>query len=117
MIVRTSQAPAESAELDLDIELGPRLRRLRTARALTLRELAARAGVTESFLSQVERGVATPSIASVQRISRGLGLSIADLFAEVESGGQVVRAAERRRIQYPGLGRSEERRVGKECRL
>ena len=95
-------------ELDLDLELGPLLRRLRSSRSLTLRELASRAGVTESFLSQVERGVATPSIASVQRIARGLGLSIADLFAEVESGGQVVRAAERRRIQYPGLGAVDE---------
>ncbi len=108
MVVRTSQAPGEPIELDLDVELGPRLRSLRTSRALTLRELAAHAGVTESFLSQVERGVATPSIASVQRIARGLGLSIADLFAEVESGGQVVRAAERRRIQYPGLGAVDE---------
>lgn len=98
----------EPAELDLDLELGPRLRRLRTLRGLTLRELSASAGVTESFLSQVERGVATPSIASVQRIARGLGLSIADLFAEVESGGLVVRAAERRRIQYPGLGAVDE---------
>jgi len=108
MVVRTRQVPDEPAELDLDLELGPLLRRLRTARNLTLRELATSAGVTESFLSQVERGVATPSIASVQRIARGLGLSIADLFAEVESGGLVVRAAERRRIQYPGLGAVDE---------
>jgi transcriptional regulator with XRE-family HTH domain len=108
MAVRTTPAPGEPVELDLDAELGPRLRRLRTSRVLTLRELAARAGVTESFLSQVERGVATPSIASVQRIARGLGLSIADLFAEVESAGKVVRATERRRIQYPGLGAVDE---------
>lgn len=94
--------------VDLDLELGPRLRRLRTSRSLTLRELARRADVTESFLSQVERGVATPSIASVQRIARGLGLTIAGLFAEVESAGLVVRAAERRRIAYPGLGAVDE---------
>ncbi len=94
-------------DVDLDQELGPRLRRLRTSRALTLRQVAQRAGVTESFLSQVERGVATPSIASVQRIAGGLGLSIADLFAEVEGGG-LVRAAERRRITYPGLGAVDE---------
>ena len=108
MAVRTSLASESPADLDLDVELGPRLRRLRIARSLTLRELAQRAGVTESFVSQVERGVATPSIASVQRIARGLGFSIADLFAEVESVGQVVRAAERRRISYPGLGAVDE---------
>ena len=41
-----------------------------------------RAGVTESFLSQVERDVTSPSIATVQRIARALDLSIAQLFAE-----------------------------------
>jgi transcriptional regulator with XRE-family HTH domain len=108
MAVRSSGVEAPAQDLDLDLELGPRLRSLRTARGLTLRELAQRAGVTESFLSQAERGVATPSIASIQRIARGLGLSIADLFAEVESVGLVVRATERRRISYPGLGAVDE---------
>ena len=110
MAVRTNllAAPAASPDPDVDLDLGPRLRSLRTARGLTLRELAQRAGVTESFLSQAERGVATPSIASVRRIARGLGLSIADLFAEVEAAGLVVRAGERRRISYPGLGAIDE---------
>ena len=110
MVVRT-KLPAQrvaAPDPDADLELGPHLRSLRTARGLTLRELAQRAEVTESFLSQAERGVATPSIASVRRIARGLGLSIADLFAEVEPAGLVVRASERRRITYPGLGAVDE---------
>ena len=101
-------APPATLDLDADLELGPHLRSLRTARGLTLRELAQRAEVTESFLSQAERGVATPSIASVRRIARGLGLSIADLFVEVEPARLVVRASERRRITYPGLGAVDE---------
>ena len=55
-----------------ELQLGPRIRSLRQARQVTLRELAERAGVTESFLSQVEREVTSPSIASVQRIARAL---------------------------------------------
>ena len=51
-----------------ELQLGPRIRSLRQARRVTLRQLAERAGVTESFLSQVEREVTSPSIASVQRI-------------------------------------------------
>jgi len=70
---------------------------------MTLRELANAAGVTESFLSQVEREVASPSIASVQRIAGALGLAIAELFVEEPSLGRLVRRAERRRIEYPGL--------------
>ena len=86
-----------------ELQLGPRIRALRQARNVTLRELAERAGVTESFLSQVEREVTSPSIASVQRIARALDLSIAELFTEEAPHGRVVRRAERRRIVYPGL--------------
>jgi quercetin dioxygenase-like cupin family protein len=70
---------------------------------VTLRELASRAGVTESFLSQVEREVTSPSIASVQRIARALDLAIAELFTEEAPQSRLVRRAERRQIAYPGL--------------
>jgi transcriptional regulator with XRE-family HTH domain len=86
-----------------ELQLGPRIRSLRQARQVTLRELAERAGVTESFLSQVEREVTSPSIASVQRIARALDLGIAELFLEETPLGQVVRRADRQRIAYPGL--------------
>jgi transcriptional regulator with XRE-family HTH domain len=92
----------------IEVDLGARIRALRLARGATLRSLAVQAGVTESFLSQVERGVASPSIASVQRIARALGQSIAELFAADDRAGIVVRAAERRRVVYQGLGAVDE---------
>ena len=92
----------------IEVDLGARIRALRVARGATLRKLAAEARVTESFLSQVERGVASPSIASVQRIARALGTSIAELFATDDRAGIVVRAADRRRIAYQGLGAIDE---------
>lgn len=98
----------EMDEAELEFDLGARIRRLRRTNELTLRELAQRAGVTESFLSQVERGVASPSVASLQRIARGLGLSIAQLFSRDGNAGRVVRAGHRRRISYPGLGAVDE---------
>jgi len=91
-----------------EVQLGPRIRALRQARRVTLRELAERAGVTESFLSQVEREVASPSIASVQRIARALDLGIAELFADDLPIGRVVRVGDRRRVAYPGLGAVDE---------
>ena len=99
-------ASVEGSELEFD--LGARIRRLRRSNDLTLRELAQRAGVTESFLSQVERGVASPSVASLQRIARGLGLSIAQFFSSDGGAGRFVRAGQRRRISYPGLGAVDE---------
>jgi transcriptional regulator with XRE-family HTH domain len=101
-----------------EIQLGPRIRSLRKARRVTLRELAERAGVTESFLSQVEREVTSPSIASVQRIARALDLGIAELFVDEAPLGRVVRRSERRRIVYPGLAAIDEfLTIGKEGRL
>ena len=86
-----------------ELQLGARIRALRQARRLTLRDVSARAGVTESFLSQVERDVTSPSIATVQRIAHALDLSIAQLFAEEPATGRVVRREARRRVAYPGL--------------
>lgn len=101
-------SPPETPETPIEVDLGARIRALRLARGETLRRLAADAGVTESFLSQVERGVASPSIASVQRIARALGQSIAELFAADERAGIVVRARDRRRVVYQGLGAIDE---------
>jgi transcriptional regulator with XRE-family HTH domain len=86
-----------------ELQLGTRIRSLRQARHLTLRDVAERAGVTESFLSQVERDVTSPSIATVHRIARALDLSIAQLFAEEGETGRVVRREARRRVAYKGL--------------
>jgi transcriptional regulator with XRE-family HTH domain len=102
-VTTSSPAPATT-----ELQLGPRIRALRQARGFTLRELAERAGVTESFLSQVEREVTSPSIASVQRIAGALDLAIAELFVEEAPHGRVVRRADRRRIAYPGLGAVDE---------
>jgi transcriptional regulator with XRE-family HTH domain len=114
MAVRARPAPVATRatgapEADsIGVDLGARIRALRLARGATLRQLAAQAGVTESFLSQVERGVASPSIASVQRIARALGQSIAELFAADERAGSLVRVHDRRRIVYQGLGAIDE---------
>jgi transcriptional regulator with XRE-family HTH domain len=94
---------AAAASAPVEVDLGARIRVLRLARGATLRQLAAQAGVTESFLSQVEREVTSPSIASVQRIARALDLAIAELFTEEAPYGRVVRRADRRQIAYPGL--------------
>ncbi|HEV8697178.1 MAG TPA: helix-turn-helix transcriptional regulator, partial [Candidatus Limnocylindrales bacterium] len=95
---------AEDAEpVTAELQLGATIRSLRQARHLTLRDVAQRAGVTESFLSQVERDVASPSIATVHRIARALDLSIAQLFANDADTGRIVRKEARRRVVYQGL--------------
>ncbi len=61
--------------------LGARVRELRRARGLTLAQLAGSAGLTHGFLSKLERGLASPSIASLGEIARSLGTSQVELLA------------------------------------
>jgi len=81
------------------------LRDIRRFRRATLRTVAERAGVSESFLSQVERGRASASVASLRRIAGALGVSVADLF---DSSGppepQVLRRADRPSLGFGILG-------------
>jgi transcriptional regulator with XRE-family HTH domain len=90
--------------------LGARVRQVRRARGLTLTSLAASAGLSHSFLSKFERGLASPSMASLAQIARALGTSQLELLAGTEPDGvpdhpavQVQRAGEGATGPY-GLG-------------
>jgi transcriptional regulator with XRE-family HTH domain len=63
-------------------DLGVRLRRLRTDRSLSVREVARRAGCSPSLVSQVERGVVAPSAQTVYAIANVLGVSLDHLFGD-----------------------------------
>ena len=98
--------PSSAPDALSEVDVGERLRDIRRLRRATLRTVAARAGVSESFLSQVERGRASASIASLRRIAGALGVSVADLF---EPGGpprpRVLRREERPSLAFGTLGR------------
>lgn len=61
-------------------EMGDRLRAARTARGLSLRSLAERLGVSPSLISQVERGLARPSVNTLYAMSRELEISLDELL-------------------------------------
>lgn len=60
--------------------VGQRIRAIRLAKGISGRSLAERCGVSPSFISQVEGGQASPSIGSLERLARALGVGISDLF-------------------------------------
>ena len=77
--------------------IGQRVRALREAMDLSLRDLAERSGVSAPMLSQVERGETSPTIQVATRIARGLDLRLSQLLRLDEAGAvSIVRAAERR---------------------
>lgn len=85
------------------VELGARLREERELAGITVRGLARRLGVSASLLSQIERGLAQPSVGTLWALVSELGLSLDGLFP-VEAGGprelpRVQRAEARRAIE------------------
>jgi transcriptional regulator with XRE-family HTH domain len=88
--------------VERDDQLGRRIRVLRTERGLTLTGLAARVGITRSFLSSVERGVAYPSLMVLRSIAAALEVPVFLLFTAPEANGMVVRRDARKVIRPPG---------------
>jgi len=89
------------------VDVGDRLRAIRRLRRATLKTVADRAGLSESFLSQVERGRANASVASLKRIAGALGVTVADLFEPNGSQGRprVLRRDLRPTLTFGALGR------------
>lgn len=73
------RVPAKVVDAMLDEEVHP-VRAWRTARGLTQRQLAAAAGISKPYLSQIESGVRAAAVATLRRIGDSLGVPI-DLLA------------------------------------
>ena len=86
------------------LQIGPRIRALREAMGLSLRDLTERSGVSAPMLSQVERGETSPTLATAGRIAHGLELSLSQLLRLDESDGVTVIRADQRQ---PGGARNQ----------
>jgi transcriptional regulator with XRE-family HTH domain len=78
---------ASGEENEATESIGSRLRRRRKALRMTLKDVATAAGLAESFLSQLERGIHTGSIRTLQKICDVLGLAVGDLFLTEQNEG------------------------------
>jgi transcriptional regulator with XRE-family HTH domain len=85
------------------LDIGSRVRALREAMDLSLRDLGERAGVSAPMLSQVERGETSPTLAVAQKIAVGLDLSLSQLLRLDEAEGVTVVRCDQRR---PGASRA-----------
>lgn len=111
--------------MTLDTDIRRRIKNQRQQAGLSLRELARRTDLTASFLSQIERGQANPSIESLQRIAAALEISILDILSEstgeappptvpdatkpaLPTYNPIVRAAGRPKLILPDTGVSYE---------
>jgi XRE family transcriptional regulator, regulator of sulfur utilization len=94
----TTATPLSSRPEARPEALGARVRALREAMDLSLRDLAQRSGVSAPMLSQVERGETSPTLQVARRIAGGLELRLSQLLRLDEDGAvTIVRADERRK--------------------
>ena len=76
------------------MEIGSKIKRLRVRLGLTQEELAARTELTKGFISQLERDITSPSIATLMDILEALGTNVSEFFSEREEDGLAVYSAE-----------------------
>ena len=76
------------------MEIGSKIRRLRIRLGLTQEELAARTELTKGFISQLERDITSPSIATLMDILETLGTNVSEFFNEKEQDEVTVYTAE-----------------------
>ena len=77
-----------AASADVNHRLAERVRELRAAHGLSLDALASRSGVSRSMISLIERGEASPTAVVLEKLSVGLGATMASLFESPGHGGR-----------------------------
>jgi transcriptional regulator with XRE-family HTH domain len=94
-------------------DVGAVLRRLRTERSLSMRQLARLADLSQPFLSNIENGRSMPSIATLYRLAEALGVSAQELLpgpadADVRAApaGAVVMTPAQNVSEHPDSGQS-----------
>jgi transcriptional regulator with XRE-family HTH domain len=80
LIANNDRSPLPDVEMETAENFGPRIREIREQRGLSLRSMAAAAGIPPSVLSKFERGQASPTMVTAQKVLAALGLSFAEFF-------------------------------------
>src|SRR5262249_25172604 len=72
--------PSSNILNNMSIDVGARLRSVRTSFGLSQRELARRAGVTNGMISLIEQNRVSPSVSSLKKVLDGVPMSLAEFF-------------------------------------
>lgn len=93
------------------MNIGERIKRVRREKGLTLREVESRSAVSAAHLSEIERGVTSPTMGSLVRIARALAKSTA-YFLEENELGEVSLVNAKDRVREVAGGKGSQRRGG-----
>jgi len=67
-------------EIDVNVQLGKRIRALRNDLNISIEELAFRCDINRNYLSDLERGTRNPTLKVIDKIAKGLQMEIKDLL-------------------------------------
>ncbi|QOZ27803.1 transcriptional regulator [Bradyrhizobium sp. CCBAU 51753] len=114
---------SKPAEPPMDLAVGRRIRDLRRGKAMSLETVAARTELSIGFISQIERGLSSPSLRVLATLADVLGVGIAALFGAApnddSTGGVVTREPQRAELKLWRTGISKQllSPAGSESRL
>jgi transcriptional regulator with XRE-family HTH domain len=97
------------------LDIGQRLKQIRTERGLSQRELATRAGLTNGTISLIETDKTSPSVASLKSLLDAIPISMAEFFGSIEDRETpkvFYRAAEFTQVAPAGPGQVSLRQLG-----
>jgi len=80
------------------MELGEKIRSLRQKRKISIEQLSEMSGLSKGLISQIERDITGPSVASLWKISKALDVTMNYFFDEYDDFNQVVRKDERKKL-------------------
>lgn len=69
----------------LAIQVGERIRKTRKQEGLSIENFALRCDIHPSYVGHIERGMQNPTLSTLERISQGLGISMDDLFKDIDT--------------------------------
>jgi transcriptional regulator with XRE-family HTH domain len=101
----TMEAPGRRPIDPVDATIGERIRAMRHQRDLSLQQIAAAAELSVGYLSQIERGLSSPSVRDLMRIATALEIDLSVFFEAAERHRQpgdhvVVRLGERQEVAF-----------------
>ena len=96
--------PSSTARLAPARRMGERLRKLRLGRGASLAQVARACGFSIGFLSSLERGQTSASVATLHKLARFYKINVLDLFNASEANPHLVRPGERKLLEAgPGV--------------
>ncbi len=73
------------SQIDVNFELGKRIQYLRKRRGMSQEDLALECKINKNYLSDMERGTRNPTIKILEKVSKGLNISLEELFRGIGS--------------------------------